>query len=199
MIALIAPEAFGRRLDAALARHKSTAWQAPWTPGGSYRWDPIRAAELRWQAAQRTEGWHVEETTTPPAGFPDAPTVPYYSVDTDTIFLLPRAWCPDAATWYRLAFHEACHATGHGARLGRRMELLRTTATYRPEEELVAEAGAAYLTDYLGFETWPAHVAYLAHWAQAAHPDALRAAVWEGWQAARWVLGIKPAKGVAWA
>ena len=83
---------------------------------------------------------------------------------------MPRARAFESAHAHGATLaHEACHATGHPARLGRDMSNAR--ASYA-REELVAELGACLVCAHPGVR--PDHeqaAAYLAGWLKALRSD----------------------------
>lgn len=119
-----------------------------------------------------------------------------YSPGADRITLPLREQFPDAAEYYSTAFHEITHSTGHAKRLNR----LKSTAHFGNEdysrEELVAEIGAAVLTNHTGAETAKSFrnsVAYIQGWLTALRNDN-RLIVQASGQAARaveFILGIE--------
>lgn len=71
----------------------------------------------------------------------------------------------DAEAYYATLGHEAVHATGHPARVGRDLSTRYGDDAYA-REELVAELGAAFLCADLGISAGPRadHASYLDHW-----------------------------------
>lgn len=98
----------------------------------------------------------------------------YYRPSTDSITLPLMKQFAETAEYYSTAFHEMVHSTGHMKRLAR----LDGTAHFGSEEyskeELIAEIGAATLTNHCGLETpdsFTNSAAYIQNWLQALKND----------------------------
>ena len=77
----------------------------------------------------------------------------YYQPNTDSVILPAREQFADTAEYYSTAFHELTHSTGHHSRLDRLTKLAAFGSEEYSKEELVAEIGAATLTNHVGLET----------------------------------------------
>lgn len=98
----------------------------------------------------------------------------YYQPSTDKIVLPLIEQFKGTAQYYSTAFHELIHSTGHPKRLNR----IDATAFFGTEsyskEELVAEIGAATLTNLSGLESAASmknSSAYIQNWLQVLKND----------------------------
>jgi antirestriction protein ArdC len=93
-------------------------------------------------------------------------SAPHYTPATDRITMPQLQQFDDAETYAAVLFHEITHSTGEPSRLDR--ESCRTyTTSGRPEEELVAELGAAMLCAHTGIDSSKLvenHAAYIKSW-----------------------------------
>ena len=98
----------------------------------------------------------------------------FYSPSADRVVLPLREQFQSMAEYYRTAFHELAHSTGHSSRLDR---ISRRTFFGNEEysrEELVAEIGAAALLNHCGIETGSSFrnsAAYIQSWLRALRND----------------------------
>jgi antirestriction protein ArdC len=79
----------------------------------------------------------------------------YYSPSRDAIVVPAKKQYPRIESYYRVAFHEMVHSTGHKSRLKRFKEYsnhMHGSADYS-KEEFVAEIGACVLSSFFGTET----------------------------------------------
>lgn len=76
----------------------------------------------------------------------------------------------DPLDYYRTAFHELTHWTGHKSRLDRDQTGSFGTGNYA-FEELIAEFGAAFICGRLGMEYATQHADYIASWLKALKSD----------------------------
>ena len=98
----------------------------------------------------------------------------FYRPSTDSVTLPLLAQFKNTAEYYSTAFHELTHSTGHESRLNR----LSKTAFFGSEayskEELIAEIGAAALTNHVGLETASSFrnsAAYIQNWLSVLQND----------------------------
>ncbi len=113
----------------------------------------------------------------------------YYVPSLDTVQLPPQPAFFHQIDFYRTAFHELCHATGHASRLGRTLVTDFGSKDYA-REELIAELGSAFLCASLGIVPTVRHADYLAGWLDVLRGDnraIFRAASAAG-KAADWLL-----------
>jgi antirestriction protein ArdC len=139
------------------------------------------------------------------AGYIDGPRVnyagsePHYRTSTDTVTVPEAGNFHTPEDFYATLFHELAHSTGHAKRLDR--PTLAEKASFGSEtyakEELVAELGAAFLSNAAGLDlarTEPSTAAYLANWLQALRNDKrlIISAASQAQKAANHILGIVP-------
>ena len=77
----------------------------------------------------------------------------------------------DTINWYRTAFHELGHWTGHKTRLDRSLTTKFGTVDYA-REELVAEMATAFVCASLGIVPTVRHADYIGNWLQVLKEDA---------------------------
>lgn len=95
----------------------------------------------------------------------------FYSPIADEITLPVREQFTGAEPFYRTAFHEIAHWTGHETRLNRDIHNRFGNEKYA-KEELVAELTSAFLSASLGFEeTITSNAAYIQNWLTALQND----------------------------
>ncbi|NCA76924.1 MAG: DUF1738 domain-containing protein [Alphaproteobacteria bacterium] len=106
-------------------------------------------------------------------GFRDAPKIifdqsdnaPCYYPSIDEIHVPPMATFTTVEAFYRVLYHECCHATMHESRLnrpeGRGNKFGDENYT---KEELVAELGSAFLANVAGFSDLQNTSAYIRNW-----------------------------------
>lgn len=94
----------------------------------------------------------------------------FYAPGPDLIQLPPRSAFDCAGDYYATALHELTHWTGHPSRCNRPLGRRRGIDAYA-FEELVAEMGSAFLTDYCGLVGRMQHASYVASWLQALRKD----------------------------
>lgn len=97
---------------------------------------------------------------------------PHFDVDNDVIRLPEKVSFYRLENYYKTAFHELIHATGHGSRLNRdgvNGFIRANRPVVAAEEELTAEIGAACLASLCGVEyDMKNTVSYLIGWSQGA-------------------------------
>ncbi len=98
--------------------------------------------------------------------------------------------------WYRTAFHELGHWTGHGTRLGRD-QTGRFGDCFYAREELVAELASAFVCASLSIAPTVRHADYLASWLDVLREDsrAIFRAASQASKAADWILRNPAAVG----
>ena len=113
----------------------------------------------------------------------------FYSPSRDMVQVPPQPAFFDQINYYRTALHELTHATGHPARLGRKLTTGFGTKDYA-REELVAEMGSAFLCAALGIVPTVRHADYLASWLDVLREDnrAIFRAASAATKAADWLL-----------
>lgn len=137
------------------------------------------------------------------AGMPNPPKVEikssdraYYRPSTDTVVLPQLEQYPIAADFYRVAFHELVHSTGHESRLDRDLtEAIMKRDSYAAEE-LVAEIGAAMLCGVAGIDSnIEQNASYIAEWKKrlAEDPKLIVSAAGKAQKAADYILDAEPA------
>lgn len=116
----------------------------------------------------------------------------YYAPSLDIIALPALDAFDTALDYYRTAFHELAHATGHKSRLDRNLTGSTSKESFA-REELVAEVAASFVSASVGIEHCPRHADYLASWIKVLKEDkhAIFRAASAATKAADWVLGRK--------
>ena len=94
----------------------------------------------------------------------------FYAPGPDLIQMPPRVAFDCAGDYYATALHELTHWTGHSTRCNRPLGMRHGIDAYA-FEELVAEMGAAFLTDYCGLVGRMQHASYIASWLVALKND----------------------------
>ncbi len=94
----------------------------------------------------------------------------FYSPACDFIQMPARSSFGTADDFYRVALHELTHWTGHKDRCNRKLSNRLQLEAYA-FEELVAEMGSAFLTNYCGLDGRLQHASYIDHWLQALRND----------------------------
>ena len=94
----------------------------------------------------------------------------FYAPDLDFIQLPPLSAFECSGDYYATALHELTHWTGHASRCNRPLGRRHGIDAYA-FEELVAEMGSAFLTNYCGIEGRMQHASYIASWLQALKGD----------------------------
>ncbi len=94
----------------------------------------------------------------------------YYAPDADLIQLPPVSAFDCSSDYYATALHELTHWTGHASRCNRPLGMRHGVNAYA-FEELVAEMGAAFLTDHCGLVGQLQHASYIASWLEALRND----------------------------
>ena len=94
----------------------------------------------------------------------------FYRPSDDIIQMPPRIVFPDAGHYYATALHELTHWTGAPSRCNRELRSRQHIEAYA-FEELVAEMGAAFLSNHCGLPGELQHASYIAHWLAALRND----------------------------
>jgi antirestriction protein ArdC len=117
----------------------------------------------------------------------------FYSPSHDFVQVPPQPAFTDQINYYRTAFHELSHWTGHGSRLDRDQSGVRGGKAYA-REELVAEMGAAFLCASLGIVPTVRHADYIGAWLEVLREDnrAIFRAASHASKAADLLLSFKP-------
>lgn len=95
----------------------------------------------------------------------------FYVPSEDFIRIPQAAAYTDPINWYRTAFHELGHWTGHKTRLDRNLTTKFGTVDYA-REELVAELATAFVCASLGIVPTVRHADYIGNWLQVLKEDA---------------------------
>lgn len=113
----------------------------------------------------------------------------FYAPGADFVAVPPQTAFFDPVNWYRTAFHELCHSTGHPKRLNRDMTNPFGSKDYA-REELIAEMGSAFLCAALGIVPTVRHADYLGAWLDVLREDnrAIFRAAGAASKAADWLL-----------
>ena len=113
----------------------------------------------------------------------------FYVPAHDYVQVPPQPAFFEQVNYYRTALHELTHATGHAARLARKILNPFGSKDYA-REELVAEMGSAFLCAALGIEPTVRHADYLASWLDVLREDnrAIFRAAGQASKAADWIL-----------
>ncbi|PTX91861.1 hypothetical protein DB346_23130 [Verrucomicrobia bacterium LW23] len=121
-----------------------------------------------------------------------------YSPKEDVIRMPHQKLFHSPEDYYHTLYHEATHATGHESRLNR--EGVTTPAKFGSEryskEELVAELGAAFLSNEAGIldkVRFDSSASYLSSWISKlkADPNLLLSAASQAQKSADFIMGIK--------
>jgi antirestriction protein ArdC len=120
-------------------------------------------------------------------------TMAFYSPSLDVVQVPPQPAFHDQINYYRTAFHELSHWTGHGSRLDRDQSGVRGGKAYA-REELVAELGAAFVCAALGIAPTVRHADYLGSWLEVLREDnrAIFRAASQASKAADLLLAFRP-------
>ena len=95
----------------------------------------------------------------------------FYVPSEDFIRIPNQTAYPDQINYYRTAFHELGHWTGHKSRLDRSLTTKFGTVDYA-REELVAEMATAFVCASLGIVPTVRHADYIGNWLQVLKEDA---------------------------
>ena len=94
----------------------------------------------------------------------------FYAPSLDVIQLPERSAFANATGYYGTALHELTHWTGHPKRCNRVLTSRAHIEAYA-FEELVAEMGSAFMTNYCGLPGQLQHASYIDSWLQALRSD----------------------------
>ena len=94
----------------------------------------------------------------------------FYMPSEDRIQLPPHTAFANATDYYATALHELTHWTGHADRCNRVLGKRQGIDAYA-FEELIAEMGAAFLTNHCRLPGQLQHASYIASWLQALRGD----------------------------
>jgi antirestriction protein ArdC len=95
----------------------------------------------------------------------------FYVPSEDFIRIPNQSAYTDQINYYRTAFHELGHWTGHKSRLDRNLTTKFGTVDYA-REELVAEMATAFVCASLGIVPTVRHADYIGNWLQVLKEDA---------------------------
>lgn len=113
----------------------------------------------------------------------------FYVPSLDYVQVQPQPAFFEQVNYYRTCLHELTHATGHPARLDRKLVNAFGSKDYA-REELVAELGSAFLCAALGIQPTVRHADYLGSWLDVLREDsrAIFRAASAASRAADWLL-----------
>lgn len=94
----------------------------------------------------------------------------FYAPGPDFVQVPPQPAFFDQINYYRTAFHELSHWTGHASRLNRDQTGWRGGEGYA-REELIAEMGGAFVCAALGIVPTVRHADYIGSWLQVLKND----------------------------
>ena len=94
----------------------------------------------------------------------------FYAPAHDFVQVPPQPAFFEQVNYYRTCLHELTHATGHPARLNRKLVNSFGSKDYA-REELVAEMGSAFLCASLGIVPTVRHADYIASWLELLRED----------------------------
>jgi antirestriction protein ArdC len=116
----------------------------------------------------------------------------FYVPSEDFIRIPHQTGYTDQINWYRTAFHELGHWTGHKTRLDRKLTTKFGTHDYA-REELVAEMATAFVCASLGIVPTVRHADYLGQWLGVLREDgrAIVRAASLGSKASDFILAFK--------
>ncbi|HEX4693600.1 ArdC family protein [Sphingomonas sp.] len=122
----------------------------------------------------------------------------FYVPALDIVQVPPQPAFFEQINYYRTALHELTHATGHPARLDRKLVNAFGSKDYA-REELVAEMGSAFLCAALGIAPTVRHADYLGSWLAVLREDsrAIFRAASAASKAADWLLARHAARDAA--
>ncbi|CAN5135717.1 zincin-like metallopeptidase domain-containing protein [soil metagenome] len=113
----------------------------------------------------------------------------FYVPSYDFVQVPPQPAFFDQVNYYRTCLHELTHATGHAARLDRKLTGGFGSKDYA-REELIAEMGSAFLCASLGIVPTVRHADYIAAWLDVLREDnrAIFRAASAATKAADWLI-----------
>jgi antirestriction protein ArdC len=97
----------------------------------------------------------------------------YYCPSTDEVVVPQLDQYDSADEYYSTTLHEMTHSTGHSSRLNRDLGNFFGSDPYA-KEELIAEIGAAFLTNKCGLDSekaFKSSVAYIQSWSRRFKED----------------------------
>lgn len=117
----------------------------------------------------------------------------FYAPGPDFVQVPPQPAFHDQINYYRTAFHELSHWTGHASRLDRDQSGWRGGPAYA-REELVAEMGGAFVCASLGVVPTVRHADYIGSWLRVLREDqrAIFRAASQASKAADYLLAFDP-------
>jgi len=122
----------------------------------------------------------------------------FYAPGSDHVQVPPQPAFHHQIDYYRTAFHELGHWTGHGSRLGRDQSGAFGSPSYA-REELVAEIGSAFVCAELGIVPTVRHADYVGAWLEVLRADerAIFRAAAAAARAARFLLAFTGKSGTS--
>jgi antirestriction protein ArdC len=113
----------------------------------------------------------------------------FYVPSHDFVQVPPQPAFFDQVNYYRTCLHELTHATGHAARLDRKLTGGFGSREYA-REEMIAEMGSAFLCASLGIVPTVRHADYIAAWLDVLREDnrAIFRAASAATKAADWLI-----------
>ncbi len=162
---------------------------------------------ITWQFPEATSREHTPQQAAEKiiAGYVGGPRITYkgseafYRTSTDSVTMPEASTFHTAEDFYLTTFHELVHSTGHSKRLDRATLTEKAafgSQTYA-KEELVAELGAAFLSNTAGLDlsvTENNTASYIESWLQALRNDKtlIISAASQAQKALNHILGIVP-------
>jgi len=122
----------------------------------------------------------------------------FYSPSGDFVAVPPQPAFREQINYYRTAFHELSHWTGHAKRLGRDFSGRFGSKPYA-REELCAEISAAFICAALGITPTVRHADYVGSWLEVLKEDnrAIFRAAGQASKAADFILAFAEARQAA--
>lgn len=127
---------------------------------------PEAKAPTAWESCEAAEAI----LTTSGAAIAHGGARAFYSPSMDMIQLPERSQFVSPTAYYQVALHELTHWSGAETRCNRPLLGRQHIESYA-FEELVAELGAAFLSDHCGLPGVLQHASYIEHWLQALRND----------------------------
>jgi antirestriction protein ArdC len=127
---------------------------------------PVPTEVHEWQACDAAEAILAASGASIQYGGSQA----FYAPSKDIIQLPERSSFVSAPAFYQVALHELTHWTGAEPRCNRTLQGRQHIEAYA-FEELVAEMGAAFLTDHCGLPGVLQHASYIESWLKALRND----------------------------
>jgi antirestriction protein ArdC len=156
-----------------------------------YKQEETKDFEPIERAAEIIENWK-DKPTINHLGYDSA----HYLPDRDMVELPKQNTFKSPELYYKTLYHECVHSTAHKSRLHRVKDWAKFGSDPYAKEELVAELGASYLTNYAGIEnidTEQNTEAYIKNWIKRLeeNPKLIVQAGGQAQKASDYILGTK--------